>query len=72
MLVTYWDVHYVEVESVNLYANGLVSETYPVTAGHHPTGFVLDQSHFGVGRQSEQWKKKVKLSLISDPVKIGE
>lgn len=72
MLVTYWDVHYVEVESVNLYANGLVSETYPVTLGHHPNGTVKDQSHFGVGRQAEQWKNKIRLSLISDPVKIGE
>lgn len=33
-LVTYWDVHFVEVESVNLYANGVISKDYPVTRGH--------------------------------------
>ena len=55
--VMYWDVHYVEVESVNLYANGVVSETYPVTKGHCPnTGKVLGQEHFQKsGRQQEQW-----------------
>lgn len=54
--VVYWDVHYVEVESVNLYANGEVSTTYPVTKGHCPeTGKVLDQSHFGHGRVNQQW-----------------
>jgi MoaA/NifB/PqqE/SkfB family radical SAM enzyme len=54
--VTYWDVHYVEVESVNLYANGEVSVTYPVSKGHCPkTGKVLDQSHFTHGRMVEQW-----------------
>lgn len=68
--VTYWDVHYVEVESVNLYANGIVSETYPVTKGHHPTGFVKDQSHFTTGRQADQWKNKVRLSLIENPVEL--
>ena len=46
MDVTYWDVHYVKVESVNLYANGIVSDTYPVTKGHHPTGKVLGQEHW--------------------------
>lgn len=54
--VTYWDVHYVEVESVNLYANGIVSETYPITKGHHETGTVKDQSHFKQGRQVKQWQ----------------
>jgi len=56
MDVTYWDVHYVEVESVNLYANGRVSETYPITKGHAPTGIVRGQENFAVsGRQQEQW-----------------
>lgn len=55
--VCYWDVHYVEVESVNLYANGIVSHTYPITKGHDPvSGKVLDQSHFKKGRHNEQWK----------------
>lgn len=55
--VVYWDVHYVEVESVNLYANGVVSEDYPVTRGHDPVaGKVEDQSHFTKsGRVHEQW-----------------
>jgi hypothetical protein len=56
MDVTYWDVHYVEVESVNLYANGTVSETYPITKGHAPTGTVEGQEHFRKsGRVNEQW-----------------
>jgi hypothetical protein len=56
MEVTYWDVHYVEVESVNLYAQGKVSLTYPITKGHDDiTGKVLDQSHFPGGRIQEQW-----------------
>lgn len=57
--VTYWDVHYVEVESVNLYANGEVSTTYPVSKGHCPTtGKVLDQTHFKTsGRVCPQWQK---------------
>jgi len=55
--VTYWDVHYVEVESVNLYANGKVSITYPITKGHcDHTGNVKDQSHFpDSGRVRKQW-----------------
>lgn len=57
--VVYWDVHYVEVESVNLYANGIISETYPVTKGHHPTGEVKDQTQFKQGRQFPQWKLHV-------------
>lgn len=57
--VMYWDVHYVEVESVNLYANGIVSTTYPVTKGHHQKGTVKDQSYFAKsGRQQEQWLSK--------------
>lgn len=54
--VTYWDVHYVEVESVNLYANGRISEDYPISRGHDPkTGKVLPQSEFPGGRITEQW-----------------
>ena len=52
---TYWDVHYVEVESVNLYANGKVSITYPITKGHDPSGTVLPQYRFPGGRIHEQW-----------------
>lgn len=57
--VTYWDVHYVEVESVNLYANGEVSTTYPVSKGHCPkTGKVLGQEYFTKsGRICQQWQK---------------
>lgn len=59
MDVTYWDVHYVEVESVNLYANGIISETYPITKGHDPVaGKVEDQGHFTKsGRVRPQWLK---------------
>ena len=55
--VTYWDVHYVEVESINLYASGVVSRTYPITAGYDPEhGSVLDQSNFTEsGRVYDQW-----------------
>lgn len=53
--VVYWDVHYVEVESVNLYANGNVSVDYPITRGHDVTGDVKDQNHFPGGRVREQW-----------------
>lgn len=67
--VAYWDVHYTEVESINLYANGRVSDTYPITKGHHATkGLVLDQSHFTQGRQREQWlsfKNKQKDVLLT-------
>lgn len=56
MEVTYWDVHYVEVESVNLYANGNISEDYPITRGHDPiSGSVLSQSNFAHGRSRDQW-----------------
>lgn len=55
--VCYWDVHYVEVESVNLYANGVVSTTYPITRGHDPvSGAVIPQSEWGKGRHFEQWR----------------
>lgn len=54
---TYWDVHYTEVESVNLYADGKLSLDYPVTRGHSDEhGEVRDQSFFEQGRQRSQWK----------------
>lgn len=53
----YWDVHYVEVESVNLYAQGRISVDYPITRGHDTEGTVLDQSHFTTGRHVQQWVK---------------
>jgi hypothetical protein len=57
MSIVYWDVHYVEVESINLYANGQVSTTYPVTKGHDPIyGKVEGQEHFKTsGRVRKQW-----------------
>lgn len=57
--ITYWDVHYTEVESINLYANGIVSDTYPITKGHDPeNGIVVDQSQWTQGRHYEQWLNK--------------
>lgn len=55
--VTYWDVHTVHVESVNLYASGRVSTTYPITLGHAQDGEVHDQQWFGerAGRRRQQW-----------------
>jgi hypothetical protein len=54
--VTYWDVHYCEVESVNLYANGHISIDYPITKGHDPiAGIVKDQTNFPGGRVQMQW-----------------
>jgi len=55
MSVTYWGVHFCEVESVNLYANGRISLTYPITKGHDDKGEVHDQSFFPGGRIQEQW-----------------
>lgn len=57
--IVYWDVHYVEVESLNLYANGEISEDYPVTRGHDPvSGKVEGQENFTKsGRIREQWVK---------------
>lgn len=53
---TYWDVHYTEVESVNLYADGKLSLDYPITRGHSEEhGDVRDQSFFEQGRQRSQW-----------------
>lgn len=55
--VCYWDVHFVEVESVNLYANGNVSLTYPVTKGYDSKeGRVIAQDKWlKSGRQFQQW-----------------
>lgn len=53
--VTYWDVHYVHVESVNLYANGRVSTDYPITRGHSEKGEVHPQTEFPGGRVRAQW-----------------
>ena len=61
MDVMYWDVHYVHVESVNLYADGHISIQYPVTLGHSDDlGYVRDQqwhekNYTGEGRQRSQW-----------------
>jgi hypothetical protein len=55
MDVVYWDVHYVEVESINLYANGKVSEDYPVTRGHVSNGEVISQEKWSYGRHFNQW-----------------
>ena len=54
--ICYWDVHFTEVESVNLYANGRVSDDYPITRGHDSAGIVLDQTNWSVeGRKYKQW-----------------
>lgn len=52
-----WNIHFTEVESVNLYANGVVSTTYPVTQGCDPVnGKVEGQEHFvKSGRVRPQW-----------------
>lgn len=56
MIVTYWDVHYCEVESVNLYASGRVSVDYPITRGYSERGNVWGQDHFPIhGRHNPQW-----------------
>lgn len=61
MEVTYWDVHYVMVESVNLYASGRISETYPITLGHSVNGEVHDQEYFPIsGRTRNQWVYDIK------------
>lgn len=64
--VMYWDVHFVEVESVNLYANGNISTDYPITRGHDVTGEVRDQSQFPGGRIREQWVKAPALSPLPE------
>lgn len=57
--VTYWDVHYVEVASLNLYANGKISADCPITRGYDDMGLVQDQSQFQKsGRIRDQWIKK--------------
>jgi hypothetical protein len=54
--IIYWDVHTVEVESVNLFADGTVTKDYPVSRGHSETlGEVHPQSNFTQGRQRPQW-----------------
>lgn len=57
--VTYWDVHYCEVESINLYANGRISHDYPISRGHDDSGVVLDQSNFEHGRHNPQWVRNL-------------
>lgn len=55
--ICYWDVHYTEVESVNLYANGRVSDDYPITRGHdNISGAVFSQDYWQFeGRKYQQW-----------------
>jgi hypothetical protein len=53
--VSYWDVHFVGVRSVNLYANGRVSKDYPITKGHVEGGVVIPQDQFDHGRHQKQW-----------------
>lgn len=61
MCVTYWDVHWVGVESINLYASGRITDDYAITRGHSPNGTVQDQSNFLVsGRKQQQWRGIVK------------
>jgi len=65
--VVYWDVHYVEVESVNLYANGNVSVDYPITRGHsREFGSVYSQEEFPKsGRAREQWRMVIRNGEIA-------
>lgn len=56
MEITYWDVHYVEVDSLNLYASGRMDSHYSVSQGHADTGEVHDQSYWSkAGRHVKQW-----------------
>lgn len=65
MSVLYWDVHFVEVESVNLYANGNISTDYPVTRGHDVTGEVHPQEEFVTsGRIRQQWIRYTLPNLV--------
>lgn len=57
--VSYWDVHYVAVRSVNLYASGRVSKDYPITKGHVENGIVCAQNNFDHGRHNKQWIKSL-------------
>jgi organic radical activating enzyme len=71
--ITYWNVHYVQVKSVNLYANGRLSTDYSVSKGHDPVlGEVKDQSKFPRGRQVKQWQydKYKQLQRNSQQVRI--
>jgi molybdenum cofactor biosynthesis enzyme MoaA len=42
-VLTYWDVYRVQIQSVNLFANGRVTTDYAVTRGYHPDGKVIEQ-----------------------------
>jgi pyruvate-formate lyase-activating enzyme len=42
-VLTYWDVYRVQIQSVNLFANGTVTTDYAVTRGYHPEGKVIEQ-----------------------------
>ena len=53
--VYYWNVHYVHVQSVNLYATGRISVDYPITKGCCEDGIVQPQLEFTGGRIREQW-----------------
>lgn len=61
MKVIFWDVHYVAVHSLNLYADGHISVAYPITRGSVPgdKGEVKGQEHFsGHKRRLPQWGGK--------------
>lgn len=58
MQLCYWDVHFVGVRSINLYANGRISEDYSITKGHTVGGVVKEQHNFdGHKRRNAQWLK---------------
>jgi organic radical activating enzyme len=65
MHVTYWDVHYCHVESVNLYANGRVSIDYPITRGCSDAGTVQPQSDFPGGRVRMQWLSRGDRDMVT-------
>ena len=57
--VCYWDVHYTEVQSINLYASGRISYDYCITLGHSDNGKVYNQNEFlSEGRKFPQWVNK--------------
>lgn len=63
--IIYWDVHTVEVESINLFADGTVTTDYPVSRGHSESlGEVHPQSNFKQGRQKAQWVKEMKTKTM--------
>lgn len=58
--VVYWDVNFCGVDSINLYADGHISESYPITKGCVPNdkGFVLPPEFSGDHlRKNQQWIK---------------